>query len=1028
MTERSTRTTFLGPGIVLALVVFCLVVPPLSSGLVGIERVPARPAGFSAPSSPPRAQTSHAMAAPARRLPDAPYPGVYAFNDKVHLDPTVYPVYGGHKLFQWYAVEPWADDEYRWGVIEDWIVADNALGKPVGIGINSYDGTGAGGDLTPPWVYEAAPDAELLCHQEWPIPKYWHPAWLAAWADLIRDFGARYDGDPRLAWVVISTGMYGENWPASDYWHGDCLEEAGLTSELWLETMKRIVDIYAAAFPHTTLLLQFAPYYKSPIERREITAYAAGKGIGLKHNGLWPDTNGAVVDDPSKSYYQAGQYDPFFLWGDQVPTGWEGQEYQLTGDVGTLWGIYNGLNKHPDYLLLGEEITTNPSRRPMIEFAQTYLGRTIEDTPAVWVALREHDPNWQGQAEWFPQRGNYDFWLYQLDDAPGGRTVPEWGVSAYPEGRWTRRTDQSRGQRYMVFDVDDAYFYDGGDGSGARVNVTYYDQGWGSWRLQYDAFDDPYRTAGVVQKTNSGRWLTASFTLADARFADRQAGGGDFRLDCLGDGDEYFHFVQVIKLPERPAPPPEAVPTGSPPGLPPTLTPTPPAESVTLQQGVAGYTGTADVTISRWSPGTPNPNDALLRLRSSRDDPFTTIYDVYSILIRFDLSHLPSGMVVQDARLRLYAVDRTLEDRLRISAYELLRPWNEAQATWNQPLAGQWWVEPGANGEGSDRAARRTDIELLYELNLWYEFELTPLVQRWLDDPGSNYGVLLRDINVKNLSYSLASSEYPQVPFRPQLVIVYTRPGWTTPTPTPTETPTPTISPTPTTTPSPPPTTGHVYGLVFDDLDENGWHGEGEPPVAGAVVELLRGTTVVRSQTTLADGWYDFTAIEPGTYLLRETDPPGYGSITPNELPFQVAAGTELRWDFADRRLMPTATPTATPTPTPTPTATPTDTPTPTATATPTSTPTPTATPTATSTPTATPTATSTPTATCTPTATATATPTATAIATPTPTPTPTATPTATSTPTATCTPTPTATATPTSTPTPTATPTATST
>jgi len=459
-------------------------------------------------SSPrPWPQVPRSVAQPARRLPNAPYPGIYAFQDKQHLDPDLYPVYGGHRLFQWCELEPWADDEYQWGIVEEWIEAEVTLGKPVGIGINSYDG--------------------VCC------------------------------------------------------------------------------------------------------------------------------------------------------------------------------------------------------------------------------------------------------------------------------------------TRYMVFDVDDAYFYDGGEGSGVRVEVTYYDQGLDSWGLEYDALDDPYRSAGIVQKTNSGLWLTVSFTLSDARFANRQAGGGDFRLDCMGDGDEYFHFVEVIKLPEQPAPTPEPLPTGTPPGLPPTLTPTPPVEVLTLQEGMGGYSGTEDATISRWSPGQPDPDSTLLHLRSQRDGPardFTRIDDIYSVLIRFDLSYLPAGMVVQDATLHLYALQRSLRDRIRVSAYELLRPWDETQATWNRPQAGQWWAEPGANGEGSDRAARRTDIELMEDLNTWFGFHLTPLVQGWLDDPGSNHGVVLRDISVKNLTYSFASSEHSQVGIRPKLMITYTMPGWPTLTPTATPTATPTHTPMPTNTPTTTPT------------------------------------------------------------------------------------------------------------------------------------------------------------------------------------------------------------------------------
>jgi len=95
------------------------------------------------------------------------------------------------------------------------------------------------------------------------------------------------------------------------------------------------------------------------------------------------------------------------------------------------------------------------------------------------------------------------------------------------------------------------------------------------------------------------------------------------------------------------------------------------------------------------------------------------------------------------------------------------------------------------------------------------------------------------------------------------------------------------------------------------------------------------------SQTTASDGWYDFRDIEPGYYIIRETDPPGYRSITVNEIAWSVIAGTVLEWNFADRRL-PTPTPTDTVTPTATPTFTPTPTDTPTVTPSPTVTPTPT--------------------------------------------------------------------------------------
>ena len=46
-----------------------------------------------------------------------------------------------------------------------------------------------------------------------------------------------------------------------------------------------------------------------------------------------------------------------------------------------------------------------------------------------------------------PQRGNYDFWLRQDNNAPGGRTIPQWNVTGYPWGKYTRRTDMPQATR-----------------------------------------------------------------------------------------------------------------------------------------------------------------------------------------------------------------------------------------------------------------------------------------------------------------------------------------------------------------------------------------------------------------------------------------------------------------------------------------------------------------------------------------------------------------------------------------------------
>jgi hypothetical protein len=97
----------------------------------------------------------------------------------------------------------------------------------------------------------------------------------------------------------------------------------------------------------------------------------------------------------------------------------------------------------------------------------------------------------------------------------------------------------------MAFQVDDRYAV--GGTNRVTITVTYLDHGQDSWRLTYDAVGDPARVAGTVVKTNTDAWKQAVFALDDARLANSQPGAADFTLDCLGDGDEWVHMVDLAR-------------------------------------------------------------------------------------------------------------------------------------------------------------------------------------------------------------------------------------------------------------------------------------------------------------------------------------------------------------------------------------------------------------------------------------------------------------------------------------------------
>ncbi len=714
------------------------------------------------------------------RLPNAPKPGVYVFEDYTNLDPNTYPIVGGHMDITWEKLEP-QPGVFDWSFLDSWIEAEARKGKPVVIGIDTYRGMCCGGDVTPRWVYEKHPNAELVLPNGWHVPKYWDPDYLEEYGNFLKGVGAHLDGDPRVVWIETGVGLYGETTPVEPAM-ADYVADAGLTSDLWVQTVDKITDLYLEAFPHKTLLIQFAPFFKNLSERKQFTDYAAERGVGLKHDGLRADGDALVVDDPSKGYYRCGQYDPFLTWGDKVAVGWEGYDYLTPGVGKTYWGILTALDLHSDYLVLSSDIIGDPARWDDLKFANEHLGRTVYDTPDVWVALRET------QYTWFPMKGNYSFFLYQNDNVPGGKSVPLWNVGSSKEGLYTRRTDEATGNEYLYFDIDDRYLYQ--PHTPVTVTVTYYDKGWDSWSLQYDAYGNAYKTAGIVYKHNTLTWKKAVFHLTDARLANSMPGGGDhpgsdFRIWSRHDGDETIHMVMVSKG-SAPTPTPTASPT---PGPSPTPTPTPSNPVITLQEGLDGYTGVEDAYLDKNSPYS-NFGDSTQMLLTEKDEA-----PVSAMLLRFeDIPAPPSGTVLLRAKLRLHFFSRSNTGYIYGRIYRVKKPWKESEVTWHNAYDGHPWDTPGASGSG-DHDAEYTSQMFFFSSNGWGEEDVTNLVRRWMENPSENYGMVIQPYGWNDISYSFDSSESTNRWARPQLVLYYGSPSSSTPT----VTPTPTATPTPTT-------------------------------------------------------------------------------------------------------------------------------------------------------------------------------------------------------------------------------------
>jgi hypothetical protein len=171
---------------------------------------------------------------------------------------------------------------------------------------------------------------------------------------------------------------------------------------------------------------------------------------------------------------------------------------------------------------------------------------------------------------------NTDNGLAQVD-GPDGRTAPV--VAGGLSGRTNAAEDQPAYPHNIYFQVDDSVAYNGS--YVAQVSVEYYDQGTNQFMLQYDSTDcsvalsGAYKSAGTVTKTNTGTWKTATFSLPDTHFANRENNTADFRLAMGSASTDQLtvHQVTVTFVQDNtPVPPTPAAGTPA------------PATTVTLQR------------------------------------------------------------------------------------------------------------------------------------------------------------------------------------------------------------------------------------------------------------------------------------------------------------------------------------------------------------------------------------------------------------------------------------------------------------
>jgi hypothetical protein len=198
--------------------------------------------------------------------------------------------------------------------------------------------------------------------------------------------------------------------------------------------------------------------------------------------------------------------------------------------------------------------------------------------------------------------------------------------------------------------------------------------------------------------------------------------------------------------------------------------------TTSFQNGVfptTSYAGTTDASLQQSTRTTNAGSGAVLRVDMDYPNGTGTATNA---LLRFDLGSIPKGSVVQSVKLTMNVTNPT--GGAGYSIYALRRAWDEGSVTWQRASASTGWASAGARG-ASDRASTALGT-LLPPAAGAHTVTLGAAaiaeVQKWIDDPGSNFGFAIDGTsNMDGLE--LDSSEAAVASRRPRLDVTYAAPA-----------------------------------------------------------------------------------------------------------------------------------------------------------------------------------------------------------------------------------------------------------
>ncbi|HEY2407830.1 MAG TPA: DNRLRE domain-containing protein [Polyangiaceae bacterium] len=275
-----------------------------------------------------------------------------------------------------------------------------------------------------------------------------------------------------------------------------------------------------------------------------------------------------------------------------------------------------------------------------------------------------------------------------------------------------------------------------------------------------------------VEPSSAGYAVTA--TPAAGKMRIQVSPGGAYQASANKTLSFAVSATGSVSAPASSSAPPPAT-TPPPPTTPPPATPPPPPpatpQTVTLTQGVNGYGGVTDVSISNlyYSPSS-NPTGTVYK---TNDTLYTYTLDYTTkALVRFDVSQIPATASVTSASLAL-TIESWATPQLLVGSY-LKTPWNYGAATfgWTSTGLGTTWSSPGiGSGDVQGPGFQFLDIDASGYQRKSVALD-TASVQAWVNDAANNQGVLLSNLDTGKV-LRLYSCEAANPAERPTLSVSY---------------------------------------------------------------------------------------------------------------------------------------------------------------------------------------------------------------------------------------------------------------